>query len=82
MENETFSIKNETYVLGQYENENWSFLFEDRWIPEVQFANLMDKDTAFDLCEKYTEEGLHVVVFRSKIFEGHEDIFENPNCNK
>lgn len=66
------TMENETYVLGQYENENWSFLCNEEWIPEVKAADLMDKDTAFELCEKYTEEGLHVVVFRSKIFEGHE----------
>ncbi len=65
-------MQNETYVLGQYENENWLFLCGEEWLPEVKFANLLDKETAFDLCEKYTQEELHVVIFRSKIFEGCE----------
>lgn len=63
-------MDNETYILGQYNNDSWSFLCGDQWLPEVKLANLMDKETAFDLCEKCTQEGLHVVIFRSKIFEG------------
>lgn len=62
-------MDNETYVLGLYENDVWSFFDGEGWVCEVKEANRMDKTQAFDLCEKFSQEDLPVVIFKSEIFD-------------
>jgi|LFRM01.1.fsa_nt_gb hypothetical protein len=69
-------MDNETYILGLYDSEKWSFFNGEEWVSEVQEAHQLDKSSAFDLCEKFAQQNLHVVVFRSKIFEGCDSTFD------
>ena len=62
-------MDNETYVLGLYENDIWSFFNGEEWVCKVQEANKLDRLCAFELCEKFAKENLQVVVFKSSIFE-------------
>ena len=62
-------MDNETYVLGQFENEAWSFFNGEGWVCEVKNASKLDKISAFDLCEKFSGENLQVCIFKSSIFE-------------
>ena len=69
-------MENETFILGLYDNETWSFFNGEEWVSDVREANRLDKTAAFDLCEKFAQENLHVVIFRSKIFEESDSVFD------
>lgn len=62
-------MNNETYVLGMFENNLWSFFNGEGWVCEVKNANRLDKTLAFDLCEKFTMENIPVCIFKSAIFD-------------
>ena len=62
-------MDNETYVLGRFENNNWSFLDGEEWISEVKGASRLDRMSAFELCEQYSEESFQVCIFKSSIFD-------------
>ncbi len=62
-------MNDETYVLGMFENNIWSFFNGEDWVYEVQNANRLDKNLAFDLCEKFALENLQVCIFKSALFD-------------
>lgn len=62
-------MDNETYILGMYDNEIWSFYDGEGWVCEVKDADRMDRTSAFDLCEKFSLEDLQVCIFKASIFD-------------
>lgn len=62
-------MDNETYVLGLYNKETWSFYNGENWTFEVKEATKMDRDSAFDLCEQFAGANLQVCIFKSSIFD-------------
>lgn len=62
-------MNRETYVLGMFNDNIWSFFNGEDWIYEVHKANRLDKDIAFELCEKFALENLQVCIFKSAIFD-------------